>query len=113
MRMAHTSSISRPGAYQLPDGIGLGGAVAGLGGGLALAMTGAVAATVSGYESSLSFTGIAGIVFGPGVLTQSGFIAVPVLLGALIHFLMAGLFGALFGIVLQRALRLTTQGNRI
>ena len=109
MRMTPASSVSRPVASRLPDVVGLGGTIAGLGGGLAMAIAGAIMAALFGYDIWLEPKQIAAIVYGPAAIVQPGFVAGPVLVGTLIHFIVAGLFGAIFGIVSHRILHLTTE----
>jgi hypothetical protein len=51
---------------------------------------------------------IASLIFGPDAAAQPGFVAGPALVGSLIHMIVAGLLGALFGVVTRRVLVLTS-----
>lgn len=83
----------------LPDVPGLGGAIAGLGGGLAMIAAAALLTGASGGDVWLEPREIAAPLVGMG--SPAG-----VALGTLLHFLIAGLLGAVFGIVKRRVLRL-------
>ena len=48
---------------------------------------------------------IASVVFGPAVAAQLGFVAGPIIIGALIHLGLAALLGALFEILMRRIAR--------
>ena len=108
MPVTFSPSVTRPLASRLPDVVGLAGTIAGLGGGLAMVITGAVVAAALGHDIWLEPKQIAALVYGPAATAQPGFAAEPVLVGTLIHFLVAGLLGAIFGIVSHRILHLTT-----
>ena len=108
MPVTFSPSVTRPLASRLPDVVGLAGTIAGLGGGLAMVITGAVVAAALGHDIWLEPKQIAALVYGPSATAQPGFAAGPVLVGTLIHFLVAGLLGAIFGIVSHRILHLTT-----
>jgi hypothetical protein len=89
----------------LPDIVGLGGAVAGLIGGVAMALVGVMIALATGTDIWQAPKLIANAIGGtPNV--SPGFEAGPVLLGSLMHLLTAALFGALFGIVFRRTFNL-------
>src|SRR6266542_2991858 len=107
MRTSVSSRATRPAAL-LPDVVGLGGALAGLGGGLAMAVVAAIIATSMGQDIWQEAKQIAAIVYGPAALAQPGFDAGPVLVGSLIHLVVSALLGALFGILTRRVLRLTS-----
>ena len=108
MSLTLSSPSSRPAAAGLPRVMTLGGSMAGLGGGLAMLLTGAIVAAVVGYDGWLEPHEIAAIVSRPVASAQPRFGAGPVLLGTAIHLLMAALLGALFGIMYHRILHLTT-----
>src|SRR4029453_6820994 len=93
-------------ASRLPDRIGLAGALAGLGGGLAMALIGALLTHALDQDRWLQLKVIAGVMLGPAVAAQSGFAAGPILVGALIHLAVAALLGALFEIIMRLIARL-------
>ena len=61
---ASTTSIKR-GVSPLPDVVGLGGAIAGLGGGLAMAIIAAIISLSLGHDIWLESKQIAAVVYGP------------------------------------------------
>jgi hypothetical protein len=91
----------------LPDVIGLGGALAGLAGGLAMAIVAALLSISIGQDIWLQPKLIATMIYGAAA-QQPGFAAGPVLAGSLIHMIVAALLGAAFGIVTRRILHLTS-----
>jgi hypothetical protein len=97
---------SRPGVRRAialpPDSTGLAGALAGLGGGLAMGLIGVLLTHALDQDRWLQLKVNASLVLGPAVATQSGFAATPILLGALIHMAVATLLGALFEVLLRR-----------
>jgi hypothetical protein len=98
--------ISRPPTpvTVLPDVPGLGGAIAGLVGGVAMMATAALLAGSLGRDVWLESRQIAAFFYGADAAasTSTG----PVIVGTLIHLLMSALLGALFGIVSRRLLGL-------
>lgn len=92
----------------LPDVVGLGGALAGLGGGLAMAIVAALISAAMGQDIWLQPKLIAATLYGPAAAAQPGFVAGPVLVGTLIHIVVSAVFGAIFGIVTRRWLHLTS-----
>ena len=92
----------------LPDVIGLGGALAGLAGGVAMAVVAALISASMGQDIWHESKRIAAIVYGPTAYAQPGFDLGPVLVGTLIHLLVSALLGALFGIVTRRWLHMTS-----
>jgi hypothetical protein len=92
-------------ASPLPDVIGLGGALAGLCGGLAMIIVGALLSAVFGGDMWLEAKQIAAPFYGSSVNTP-GFDAGPVVLGTLLHFATAALLGSIYSIALRRVLRL-------
>ena len=108
MTMSTAPSTLRPSVSPLPNIIGLGGAIAGLGGGLAMAIIGALASLSLGNDIWLESKQIAATVYGSAAVAQPGFVAGPVIVGTLLHFVMAALLGAIFGIVTRRVLHLTS-----
>jgi len=107
--MSTTSPTVRPAVSPLPDIVGLGGALAGLGGGLAMAIVGAIISASLGGDIWLEAKQIAAVVYGPSAAAQPGFAAGPVLVGTLLHLIVSAALGALFGIVARRTLHLTSE----
>ena len=98
---------SQSSASSLPNVIGLGGAIAGLAGGVAMAVVAALLSASMGQDIWHEPKRIAAIVYGPAALA-SGFDLGPVLLGTLLHLVVSALLGAIFGIVTRRWLHLTS-----
>jgi hypothetical protein len=96
----------RPAIAPLPDGLGLGGALAGLVGGAAMTSVAGLLAEAYGYDGWFQLKMIASLVLGPSAVGQAGFAALPALVGLLLHLAVAALLGAIFGIVSRRILRL-------
>src|SRR5690349_20390552 len=88
----------------LPDIPGLGGAIAGLVGGAAMTIVGAMLAASGGNDVWLESRQIATMIFGPAALSDAS--SGPVLVGTLIHLALSALLGAIFGIISRRWLRL-------
>src|SRR5215216_5021235 len=103
-----SSDNIKPVTSQLPNIVGLGGAIAGLAGGLAMSIVAAIISLSLGNDIWLEAKQIAALVYGRAAVAQPGFIFGPVVVGTLLHFAMAALLGALFGIVTRRLLRLTS-----
>jgi hypothetical protein len=97
----HTASTS-----PLPDIIGLGGAVSGLAGGLAMAVVAALISLSIDGNIWLESKQIAAVVFGPAVTETPDFVAGPVIVGSLIHILVSVILGALYGILSRRVFKL-------
>ena len=108
MSISTSSPTLRPSVSPLPDIVGLGGAVAGLGGGLAMALVGAAIAAWMGHDIWLEAKQIAAVIYGPAAAAQPGFVAGPVIVGSLLHLIVSALCGAVFGIVTRRMLHLTS-----
>jgi len=107
--MSTSSHAALPGTSPLPDIIGLGGAIAGLIGGVAMAVVGAIISVWLGGDIWLESKQIAAFVYGAAATAQPGFVAGPVLVGTLLHMIVSALLGALFGILIRRVLRLTSE----
>ena len=110
MSLSTPSSALKPqsSTSPLPDVIGLGGAIAGLAGGLAMAVVAALLSASIGQDIWHESKRIAAIAYGPTALAAAGFDPGPVLLGTLLHLLVSALLGAIFGIVTRRWLHLTS-----
>lgn len=93
------SAGTRGSRFELPDVPGVGGAIAGLGGGLAMIVIAAMLTSAMDGDIWREPREIAA----PLVGLNS---PIGVLVGTVLHFLMAGLLGAVFGIVKRRVLRL-------
>ena len=92
--------------FHLPDRLGLAGALAGLGGGLAMAIIGALLTHVLNQDFWLQLKLIASLVLGAPAAAQVGFVAGAVAVGLLIHLAVAALLGVLFEIGVLRLARL-------
>ncbi len=103
--MSTQSRVSRSGASQavrasaapLLTKIEVGGAVAGLVGGIMMAVVGAILAIAMGADLWKAAKLISTFVLGLGATAGEGFVAVPVIVGSLIHLSLSALFGALYG----------------
>lgn len=98
-----TSQVVRAAATPLLTKIEIGGAIAGLVGGVTMAVVGAILAIAVGDDLWKAPKLIATFVFGLSALAEPGFSAAPVIVGSLIHLLLSALFGALFGSLSCRA----------
>ena len=88
------------------DRLALGGALAGLGGGLAMTIVAALLTRALDQDLWLQPKVIAGLVLGSSATAQAGFVAAPVLVGLLIHLAVSVLLGILFAIGMRRIARL-------
>lgn len=93
---------ARSAAGGLPDIPGLGGTIAGIGGGLAMIIVAALLTTAIGEDVWREPREIAQPLFGGAAAVG----AAPIVAGTILHFLMAALFGAAFSLVSRRLLRL-------
>jgi len=85
-----------------------GGVLAGLGGGIAMAFVAALLTRALDQDLWLQPKAIASLVLGSSATAPAGFVAVPVLVGLLIHLSVAALLGALFAIGMRRIAQLPT-----
>jgi len=99
---------AQPARRGLPDIIGLGGACAGVFGGLAMALVEALIARATGQDIWRESKQIAAVGYGASAEARPGFAAGPVVVGSLIHLALSALLGAVFAIVTRRVLRLTS-----
>jgi hypothetical protein len=90
----------------LPDVVGLGGAVAGVVGGLAMALVGMLLALAMGQDVWTTPKTIAAVLSGDSSPIAPGFALGPVLVGSLVHLVTSAGLGAIFGIVTRRTLKL-------
>jgi len=90
--------------FLLPDIPGLGGAIAGLIGGAAMTIVGAMLAASVDNDVWLGPRQIATMVYGQAALSDPGI--GPIVVGTLLHLLISALLGAVFGIVSRRWLHL-------
>ena len=93
---------------KLPSMLWVSGALAGLGGGIAMALIAAMISLVVGQDLWLEAKQIAAFLYGPAMASQSGFVAGPVLVGSLIHLVISAALGAVFGVLFGRVLHLPT-----
>lgn len=99
-------SGARSQVLELPDVIGLGGAIAGFGAGVVMAVVAAVIALFRGDDIWLEAKQIAAPLF-PGFdpMTTS-FTFAPIVVGSLVHLFVSIAIGATFGILSRRILKL-------
>jgi hypothetical protein len=91
LSMSNRQLTQRQVSAPLPDGFGLGGALAGLVGGLAMTIGAALLAGSYGYDIWFQLKAIASLALGPAAIMQAGFVAGPVLVGLAIHLAVAAL----------------------
>jgi hypothetical protein len=104
--MSNRELIQRPAVSPIPAVLELGGALAGLAGGLAMTISAALLAGLYGYDRWVQVKAIASLVLGSSATASAGFAAGPVLIGLLIQLVVAALLGALFESVTRRMFRL-------
>ncbi len=100
-----TPSSARSATSALPDIPGLGGAIAGIVGGLAMIVVAAMLSISLGHDIWQEPRQIATIFYGPAALAPGAGFA-PVIAGTIVHFAISAALGAIFGIVSRRMLRL-------
>jgi hypothetical protein len=101
----HGRLITRRTVAPLPDIMGLAGALAGLGGGLAMTLIGALLTQALDQDHWLQLKLIASVVLGPAVAAQLGFVAGPIIIGALIQLGLSALLGSIFEFLMRRIAR--------
>lgn len=97
MNRAATSRVMSASTTPLLTKIEVGGALAGLVGGIVMAIVGALLAIAMGGDLWKAPKLIATFAFGLSATAAPGFAAGPVIVGSLIHLALSSLFGALFG----------------
>lgn len=108
---ADTSSavrVARLASQQTTLVLAIGGALAGVIGGLAMAGVGALFAVSLGHDVWYTAKQISSLVFGHSVLDQPGMAAGPVIVGSIIHLLLSAIFGAVYAVLSCKVLKLTT-----
>ena len=100
------STGTRRQQIQLPDVMGLGGAIAGLGAGVIMAIIGAIISGMYSGDIWLEVKQIAAPLFAGFDPAQPGFAAGPVITGTLVHLFISAALGATFSIVTRRILKL-------
>ncbi len=108
MGATFSSRIDRPAVSGFPLVVRFGGTIAGLGGGLAMMISGVSIGVMFGHDSWLEPKEIAAIVDASVAGVQPDFVVGPLFLGLAIHFLVTALLGTIFDIVYHRILHLTT-----
>ena len=93
---------------ELPNIIGLAGAVAGLLAGIVMVLFSPILSLLSGIDIWVPPKLIAATVYEPSVLDTPGFALEPVLMGTAIHFGTSIVLGFIFGVVFNRLLHLPT-----
>ena len=104
-RGAVSPNGDEPRAARLPNIPGLGGAIAGLGGGLAMMFVAALLSASLGEDIWQEARQIAEPFYGPAALAPAG-LSSAVVVGTIVHFLASAAFGAIFGVGSRRILRL-------
>lgn len=103
---SRTAAKTRSQLVQLPDVMGLGGAIAGLSAGLVMAVVAAIISVFRGDDIWLEAKQIAAPLF-PGFDPMAvGFALGPIVVGTLVHLFVAMALGATFSIVKRRILHL-------
>ncbi len=93
---------------QLPDIVGLGGAVAGFLAGVVMIILSPLLSLLTGIGIWEPPKLIAATVLGPAVANTPDFALGPVVIGAMLHLVTSVVLGLIFGIVFNRVLHLTT-----
>src|SRR5215207_5236358 len=107
--MYTSTRMSRSTRRELPDVVGLAGAVAGFLAGAVMVLFSPLLSLISGVDIWTPPKLIAATVMSPGVVDTPGFVLVPVLVGALIHFATSVFLGFIFGLFFHRLMHLTTE----
>jgi len=92
----------------VPDVIGLGGALAGFMAGLVMVALSPILSVLNGISIWEPPRLIASTVMGSAALNGTGFEFTPIFVGFVLHMITSTVLGALFGIVSNRVLHLTT-----
>lgn len=90
------------------DVAGLGGAIAGLIAGLVMVIISPFLSLMTGIGMWEPVKLIATAVYSPTILDTPGFMLGPVVVGALIHFVVSTVLGIIFGLIFNRVLHLPT-----
>lgn len=98
--------MKEPFRLQLPDRIGLAGALAGLVGGLGMWLVTVLLTQALDLDSWLQLKVIASMVLGSSVIGQAGFVAGTVAVGMLLHLVVAMALGVIFEIGFRNIARL-------
>jgi hypothetical protein len=93
---------------QIPDVVGLGGAVAGFLAGAVMVLLSPILSLLTGVSVWEPPKIIAATVLGSAAVNTTGFDLVPVITGTAIHFVISIALGAIFGIITHRLLHMTT-----
>ena len=93
---------------QIPDVVGLGGAVAGFLAGAVMVLLSPILSLLTGVSVWEPPKIIAATLLGPAVVNTPGFDPVAVITGTAIHFIISIALGAIFGIITHRLLHMTT-----
>jgi hypothetical protein len=80
-----------------------------VGGGVAMAIVGAIISASLNGDIWLEAKQIAGVVYGPSAAAQPGFVAGPVIVGTLLHLIVSAVLGAIFGIMTRRVFHLPSE----
>ncbi|MEN9938429.1 MAG: hypothetical protein RLZZ387_5008 [Chloroflexota bacterium] len=85
------------------------GAIAGLAGGIAMAIVGAMISFAIQESIWQTPKEIAAFLFGQAAAATPGFDAAPVIVGSLLHLALSALFGIGYALLISRVLRITTE----
>jgi hypothetical protein len=105
----HMQAAYDAGLASAPRSVAAGGAIAGLIGGLAMAVVGALLALATQADIWYMPKAIAAVVLGQPALANTGFDAAPVIVGTLIHFIVSAVLGVIYALLMSRVLRVTTE----
>ena len=94
-----TAKVVRASATPLLTKIEASGAIAGLVGGVTMAVVGAILAIAMGADLWKAPKLIATFVLGLSATAGTGFVVLPVIIGSLIHLALSALFGVLYGVL--------------
>ena len=94
--------------WQLPNIVGLAGAVSGLLAGVVMVLLSPILSLLTGIGIWDPVKLIAATWYGPSVVETPGFVLEPVLIGTAIHFVTSLVLGFIFGLVFNRLFHLPT-----
>lgn len=106
--MQDVANRARAATRVIPDVIGLGGALAGLMAGLVMVALSPILSAMNGISMWEPPRLIASTVMGSAALSHTGFEFTPIMVGLVLHLITSTVLGAIFGIVSNRVLHLTT-----
>ncbi|HWQ13452.1 MAG TPA: hypothetical protein VNL77_11665 [Roseiflexaceae bacterium] len=108
-RHNHVQAAYEAGLVSAQRSVAAAGVIAGLVGGLAMAVVGALLALATQVDIWFMPKAIAAVVMGRAAVANPGFDAAPVVVGTLIHFVVSALLGVIYALLMSRVLRVTTE----